>query len=283
MFTNYNIIIANNVNQYTFTYELKTHRPAQTWASTISKLTTDNIRPLMGHLRGADDNYEPLVEDFLHLVEDLNTWMSHKIDKVWDPTDIQKNVNEFHTHFPEYNHEKDTKRRDQLERYNDLLHEIETMSTVRIFKKMSLFFIVCVDHKTNFPIYTPYEFEDYQYFDVKRRFGDLTIAYHHIGRHPAEIYRAKDIDTPTDQIVCEDRLGPNHYMFFYNNRLNKDEFDKFYYTSGVEWPYALDDPRLAVGSIKIGELKTVNGNVLTVDEICSIVKSCTKVLGWSVE
>lgn len=282
MFKNYNIIIANDTNQYTLTYNLKEHRPAQEWARIMSGRRIEHLRKTFNPWQGIKKDIQPLVDKLFVLIEELNTWLPEKIDKVWNSNDIQTSVNEFHTHFPEQNGEKDLVRREQLRRYNDLIHNIE--STDRLNKGTFEY-----PNLTIFPdfvnenITVPYELDDYQYFNDSTHFGDLKIAYNHIGRHPIEIFYAKDVNVPTEHIIPEHLIGPFHYLNFYQTNYNKEEFTKFYYESGIQWPYALDDPRLAVGRVSIGTLKYINNNVLSEEEILAIVKSCNKIVNWSIE
>jgi len=196
--------------------------------------------------------------------------------------DIQDSVNQFHTHFPEHKDETDLVRREQLRRYNDLVHAIETADRINKKTNENLHLLICPDSLDK-KVSVDYDLEDYQYFDSKITFGELKIGYNHIGRHPLEIYYAKDVNVPTHQILCEHLIGPIHYLLFFNGKDHTVGFGEFYYSSGIQWPYALDDPRLAVGSVTVGQLKTVNGNILNNEEIFSIVKSCNKIVGWSIE
>jgi hypothetical protein len=126
---------------------------------------------------------------------------------------------------------------------------------------------------------------DYQYFSTNRYFGCLRMGYFHIGRHPWELCCANDINVPTDQILCQTVIGPIHYLDFSSGgsiEWQKTRFKEFYYSSGINWPYAFDDPKLAVGYIHMGELKLINGLTMPKDEIYSIVKSCNKIVNWKI-
>ena len=221
------------------------------------------------------------VNQLLEVIKQLNEWIPNKINKTWDFNDNQKSVNDFHTHFPEHNAEQDPTRRKQLREYNDLIHDIEIKNRVNSRKSETLQLLVCPDS----PVYekVPYNLEDYSHFSGDRNFGDLTIGFNHIGRHPLELYASQDIDVPPDQIVTQTLIGPVHYLFFYNYKYDINKFNDFYYSSGIKWPYKLDDPRLAIGLVNIGNLTTINDNVLSNEEIFSIVKSCNKILNWSIK
>lgn len=281
MYKFYNITIANDTEQYILSYELKTHRPAQVWASIMSMLTVDRLRPSFNPWQGARKDVNILVDKLLDVIEELNTWLPDKITKVWDNNDIQDSVNQFHTHFPEHKDETDSVRREQLRRYNDLVHAIEVANRSNASKKERLHLLICPDSPKKISV--EYELDDYQYFEGNLTFGDLRIGYNHIGRHPLEIFYAKDINVPADQILCEHSIGPIHYIHFNNSSYDQANFEDFYYNSGIKWPYTLNDPRLAVGAVIIGKLKYVNNASLSENEIFSIVKSCNKIINWSVE
>ena len=281
MYKFYNIIISNDVAEYTLTYKLKSHKPAQLWADIMSKVSIAWLRPSFYPWRGINIDPAASINKLLILVEELNQWLPKKINKVWDFNDIQKSVNEFHTHFPEHQSETDLSRREQLRRYNDLIHSIETMNMAKIANSTPLHLLICPDTPENMTV--PYELDDYQYFDGNRKFGDLTIGYNHIGKHPIEIFKAGDVDIPTNQILPERLIGPIHYLFFYDYMFSKDKFNEFYYNSKIKWPYELSDPRLAVGSVNIGNLKYINDKILQRDEIFSIINSCNKIINWNID
>jgi hypothetical protein len=284
-FNFYNIIISNDSNQFTLTYELKSHQPAQVWASIMNGMTIDKLRKGKDPWQGKLIDITTLVDELLLLIEDLNEWMPNKITLEWDYSNIQDSVNKFHIHFPEHKDDTNIVHRKQLTRYNDLIHDIENTYRIQIHKTERLHLIVCPDPTTYVKV--PIDDDDYQYFQIGHDFGDLLLGYGHIGRHPYEIFNSNDIDVPADQILCQHLIGPIHYLQF--NQLNvseekilnvKNRFKDFYYSSGIQWPYSVDDPKLAVGYILLGNLIRVNDQVLSQDEIYSIVKSCNKIVDW---
>jgi hypothetical protein len=133
------------------------------------------------------------------------------------------------------------------------------------------------------------EDEDYQYFQIGHDFGDLMLGYGHIGRHPYEIFNSNDIDVPTDQILCQHLISTIHYLQFNQSNVTEKDlstiesrFKDFYYSSGITWPYDLNDPKLAVGYILLGSLKYIDGKQLSNDKVYSIVYTCNKIDNWYV-
>jgi hypothetical protein len=284
----YNIVISNNDQLYTLTYELNDHKPAQVWANIMSEMTIDKLRIGKDPWQGKLIDISILVNELLSLIHELNEWMPKKIMLTWDYSDIQDSVNKFHIHFPEHQDDKDILHRKQLTRYNDLIHDIENTYRIQLQNKEYLHLLVCPDPTTYIKV--PIEDQDYQYFQIGHNFGDLLLGYGHIGRHPYEICNSNDVSVPPDQILCQNLISTIHYLQFNevdvvsNEQIMHDEskFKNFYYSSGIKWPYALDDPKLAVGYIPMGKLKYVDGTELSKDEIYSIVRSCNKIVNWYV-
>lgn len=282
MYKFFNIIIANDVGSYTLRYELYNHRPAQAWAEIISRMPVTYLRPNKSPWLGVVKPIEPILEELETLVKELNQWMPDPIKLNWDCNDHQAMVNKYHTHFPEHKDDQDIVHRQQLTRYNDIMHDIENQ--VRLTSG-SVYLLICPDPPPGVDMAhkVPLELEDYNLFTTDLKFGGLYMGYFHIGRHPIEIYHADDCDVPTDQILPQNVIGPIHYLYFHNYKINMEEFTKFYQTCGLDWPYALDDPRLALGMIGMGHLKTVNGKQLSDYRVLKIVESCNSIVFWSVE
>jgi hypothetical protein len=282
MYNFFNITIANDVDSYILKYELYNHRPAQVWAEIINQLPVEYLRPNKSPWLGISKPIEPILEELENLVKELNQWMPVPIVLDWDRSNNQEMVNKYHTHFPEHKDDQDQVHRRQLTRYNDIIHDIENQ--IRLTNN-SVYLLVCPDPSPGMDIThkVPLELEDYNLFTTNLKFGELYMGYSHIGRHPIELYHANDRDVPTDQILPQNVIGPIYYLYFHNYNINMEKFNMFYQNSGISWPYPLEDPRLALGLIGMGKLRTINGNELTGDSVLEIVKSCNKIVFWNVE
>lgn len=279
MFNYYHLTIGNGVQSHTLTYKLREHRPAQLWAKIMSDSTPGQLRPGHEIWYGIPEDPAPYVNELLGIIDQLNQWLPEKITYDWDYSDLQNSANIFHTHFPEHKNDTDPVHRQQLERYNDLIHYIENVDRANHTTYPQMHMIVSSNK-------IPLELDDYQYFTPQRRFGDLHLGYPHIGRHPAEIMWANDVDVPTDQILPQHLLNGFHWCRFYDGAdesYNINQFRQFYYSSKIKWPYELGDPRLAVGDLHIGRLETVDGQSLSKKQILSMITSCNQVLGWTIE
>jgi hypothetical protein len=67
------------------------------------------------------------------------------------------------------------------------------------------------------------------------------MGYPHIGRHPAEIMNANDIDVPADHILPQFLIGAVHYCIFYKNNptVTIDKFKKSTIINNLNIFYAL--------------------------------------------
>lgn len=268
----YSIWLDNNK----FTYSLLNIRPANVWADLISKIGVESLRETLDPWHGVTNGLDEKITRFNCIIDQLNTWMPIPIPGYFNKVNPTESLNRLHIHFPE--HEKNEtcpQRLKDLSEYNDLIHQIDLGLRSN---NSNLFVLACphVDHYVNL------ETTDYQYFTSDFAVGDLMLHYPHVGRHPMEIFSTRDINCPTDQIVCQNRIAPMHTLRFHNGSINKSNFSKFYYSSKLQWPYQLKDPRLAFGYIKIGNLVSINDST-NVENSIDIVKQCSKITDWAID
>jgi hypothetical protein len=277
MFKKYHVTILAESSKHTLTYDLETHRPAQKWAEIISNYTPNDIRSTLDPFRGSKQNLNKRITRLRNLIDELNQWLPEKILNYWDNDNPNDSLNKLHVHFPESEkNETDELKRKQLAEYNDLIHELEFILSS---KNDRMYLLVCFDNPLTFSL----EENDYQYFTPNRNFGDLFLHYPHVGRHPLEIAVANDTDCPSDQIICQNMISGDHCMRFSDFHPDDNFFKNFYYSSGINWPYSLNDPKLAVGFIKMGTLSSVDNNSYDKEDVLTILKSSYKIENWLVE
>lgn len=275
----YNITLGNETEDYIFSYNLEDHRPAQIWAKLISDLSTNELRKSLNPRRGDSYSWNDKIIRLNNLIELLNSWLPESIHGTWDDNNPTESLNRLHVHFPEYERkENNIERRQQLSEYNDLIHEIEFMYHSKLDKKNRVYFLCCFENKTAEEL----KEEDYKYFQIQRKFGDLLLHYPHVGRHPLELAVQKDISCPKDQIVCQYQISADHSLRFSDFNAGFDQFEEFYYSSNINWPYALNDPRLAVGYIKLGTLEKVNDKVVDRERIQEIITKVDTIKHWDI-
>ena len=277
-FKYYHIILANNKEKFTFTYEIFAHRPAQIWAAITSQVKATDLRPNLNLWRGINKNYQDLLSELKIVTDEINLWSDNKME-INSSMNMQAVLNKLHIHFPDSKAINDPEKKQQLTKFNDLIHELEQLYTNKIFQQEFFYILLCAD---NFAMYD-LESKDYQYFDPTIKFGDLTLHYCHVGRHPYEVFIRNDKDCPKEHILPQTKISCFHTLRFFDNRFDSTKWKTFYTDSQIMWPYKIDDPRLALGYIKLGKLLYINGQQQSRNHINYIARSCHSVCDWMFE
>jgi hypothetical protein len=273
---NYEIILSNGLEQFIFSYELNDDAPTKNWVNLSKETSPIDLRKSLNPWRGILSTYNDLVNDFNEVIDELNCWLPVKIENKWQINDPIKSLNCLHIHFPELEKEElDPIKRNQFTRFNDLIHGLQQI--LNKSRKENIYLLLCCDNSHKIKI----DDEDFKFFKPYVNFGDLTLQYCHVGRHPIELFLSNDIDCPKDQIIPQYQYSSYHTLRFFTIPNLSEIFKNFYNTSKLSWPYKLEDPKLAVGYINLGKLKTINNKQYNNQkDIITIVKSCNKILDW---
>lgn len=274
----YDVTISDSKNNYVLTYQLEKHRPAKIWANLIKECTVDELRNSLNPWRGIHKNWNEKVLELTQLINDINRWLPNTITHEYDDLDPQDSLNKLHIHFPEHKNEKDPLKKYQLSKYNDLIHEMESLLKIKKEGKERLSILLCPDNTKKENLID----NDFKYFTVNSNFGDLKLHYCHVGRHPWEIFLSKDINCPKDQIVPQYQISAYHKLVFSDMFFDFNNFKTFYNSSNIEWPYQLSDKKLAVGYITLGKLIYLNYNPYSKIETYIKVRSCNKIVNWKI-
>jgi hypothetical protein len=277
----YEITIASESKRCILTYRLESHRVAQQWAEQISQCNPSQLRDSLDPWRGIIRNWDSKILELDNLITDLNVWLPEKIEGYWNNLDPEESLNRLHVHFPNQERvETDISKRKQLTVYNDLIHELQFLYNVKKKKKEFMYLLLCPNsHRSS---WEEIQIDDYKLFSPNLNFGDLVLHYPHVGRHPLELYISKDTDCPADQILPQHSISPFHTLRFFDIRVSSQEFENFYSSSGLVWPYAPQDPRLAVGYINLGKLEYVDQQPWTRSVTNTLVRSCDHIVDWTV-
>jgi hypothetical protein len=268
----YNVWLDNNK----FTYELGSERASQLWASWMRELTVDTLRPSLDPWHGVahvDDKINELNE----LIDAMNTWLPRVIPGKVDSGNPVATLNAIHAHFPEQESvETDDSRLAQLRRFNDLYHQVDLGLRSQ---GNNVFLLLAPENPDMIKDLVGLDFEQ---FSPSWAFGDLLLHYPHAGRHPFEVFTSNDTDVPEEQIVCQTKISPAHTLRFFDCHETKDRFDEFYASSELTWPHPIDDPKLAVGYIKLGHLVEVNDGPVDRSEVLDLVRKSSSVTRWEI-
>jgi len=274
----YTIYLKDDITEYQFVYELELHTPAQAWAHMMMGLSVKDLRSGLDPWRGRQQDLSQMISELNSLIVDLNTWIPEKITATWDNEDVKSSLNRLHVHFPELEiiYKNDLIKKAQLSRYNDVIHGIEQAHQAQVQGKDSLRLLLCPKSKR-----TVIQEEDYTLFSPEISWGDLLLHYPHVGRHPLELCLNDDRACPQEQIIPQHEISAFHTLRFHDQSV--DNFQEFYCHSKLTWPYAVHDPRLALGYIRLGKLMSVDNQEIDKDKIMSIVNTCNSVLEWSID
>ena len=267
----YSIWLDNNK----FTYRLADHTIAQSWGMFMKETNVNSLRPSLDPWHGVEDLNEK-INNLNNSIEQLNTWLPNTIDSYFDKEHAEESLNKLHIHFPEQEKiETDPARQEQLRIYNDLIHQVDLGLKS---KGSQIFLLVCPDTEFQRDISE----EEYSLFQSSWEFGDLMLHYPHVGRHPFEIFTTNDLDCPSDQIVCQNKISTSHTLRFFDVFIDRRKFKKFYNNSGIEWPYTIEDLRLSFGYIKLGQLISVNDQAPDKAQVLDLVKASNKITNWQI-
>ena len=265
---------------FTLTYKIVDCSSAKFFLNNIQLLNPNDICPTSLKSGFASNELIDLKVSRLYEVAEYinlrypNEVKTFPLDANWK-TALQK----MHTHFPDLTNKLTGQELAEitpwLGEFNDLIHwldkELERKHNGSLLNKT--WATVCLDfNRSSNCQHQALPFEDYQLFTHELYFGGLHLHYDNVGRHPWELFSSSDYHCPTEQVISQNQISPSCNLFFNDWDLLRKQrkvlptdqyqlkFNKFYTDrGGVDFfKYNLDDPRLAVGYMKIGQLENLS-------------------------
>jgi len=288
-------------NNIELSYGLIDEEVVDQWASIISTRTTDHLCPVNHYIGYAsEEQIQTKICRLYQLADLINQNTSEQVIK----RDISKYswreaLHIMHIHFPMLKNDKAYVHIwPFLIEYNDIIHWLESIlpvawSVTNTIPESSLFRIT-LDFNKSSPRFYPIPDSAYKLFDPYSMFGELKIHYTHVGKHAQELFTARDMTCPSNQFIPQrtftasvrmlftDDFKQNNYMLLWEN---------YYNLRGKDfWKISIDDPKIAFGYMKIGQLKSIiiDGKLV---EIPDNIKTRhdfrkrlvnTKVLNWEI-
>jgi hypothetical protein len=286
-------------------YKLTDSESAEFFASAIQSLTPADICDT-SFKNGFDSEalISNRVDRFYQVAEAINHRYPQSVDIVPLEPDWRSALQKMHTHFPSLTHSLPASELQTmlplLGEFNDLIHwlekELNRKHTGSPLDKS--WATICLDfNRARHCRYQPVPDSDYQYFTHELYFGNLHLHYANVGRHPWELFGSKDYICPAHQVISQNQISPSCNLYFNDWDLLRHQgkvlaveeytatFDRFYHDRGGQdfFGFALDDPRLAVGYLKIGELVNLDefATVQARDQLRSQLAQSQPV-GWTV-
>ena len=272
-----------NFGDFSLSYDLTENPVVDIWKSLVSKAPLSSMCSV-NHKIGFEAPEETFAKaDRLYsLAEQINVFIPNGIQLIkLTESNWKEALNKLHVHFPllRYNYpmsqeEFELKLLPLLEEYNDLIHWLEKAYDKLYGTKVNMSAIYCDFNKGSLLEMVEIPDDGYKLFTPLIDFGTLHIHYAHVGRHPFELLTARDYDCPKDQALSQHKLSASCAMYFndrdfYRQQLFgqdvdhlqkiKEAFVSFYEKRGGQdfFGWAFDDPRLAFGYMKIGQLENI--------------------------
>lgn len=279
------------------TYTLASEEIVDSWITLIRNHTIKDCCPTNHYIGYATPEFIQSKIDRLYELADLiNTHVPSRVikqsitDENWKQT-----LHVMHVHFPELKNDVTYQHIwTHLSEYNDVIHWLE--STLH---RNSNNFRITLDFNKSNTTFLPIPDSAYTLFTPFSNFGYLSLHYTHVGKHAHELFTVNDLTCPPDQFVPQRTFSASVRMLFIDNfhdtkikqQVLINKWKIFYNKRDKDfWNHDIDDPKLAFGYIKIGELSSisVNGNTVpipsTIDELNNFRKLLVSlsIIDWKI-
>jgi hypothetical protein len=280
------------------TYNLYDEEIVDSWVKLIADHTINDCCHTNHYVGYAsDDLIQQRINRLYEVADIINSHVPNRVIKQdISKDDWEQALHVMHVHFPDLKNNDSYKHIwNELSEYNDIIHWLESTfknsgsSNLRItldFNKANTKFLPIPD--SAYKLFTPFF-----------AFGQLLLHYTHVGKHAQELFAVNDFVCPKDQFVPQRTysasvrmlLTDNHHDTQQKQQTLMNRWKLFYYKRGIDfWGYDINDPKLAFGYMKIGELSSisVNGETVsipnTVDELNDFRKTLVSlnVLDWKI-
>ena len=253
----------------------------ENWAKLIDSVKVKDLCDI--NHKSATGN-KPLVDQRINrlyeLADILNKAIPNSIIRESLNVDNRQEVlNRMHVHFPNIHNDPKLQKFDSAAtEYNDIIHWLENEFRCKDSSRFKIF----LDFNKSGCSFYDIDPSDYKWFTPFIRFGDLSLHYTHVGRHARELFSARDLTCPKDQFVPQSTYSASCVLWFMNNVFDDPNFKnqyildwkQFYKDRGDKrfFGYAIDDPNLRFGYIKLGQLEkiTVDRKELEFDNLDNI-------------
>lgn len=302
------IFSVNFTSNITINYSLIDDPIVDIWKKQIVKYTIDDCDKI-NHYTGysSQKEIEEKIDRLYWLANTINLYVDNKIDIVPITKDnYRQALSVMHIHFPElYSDSSFSHLYKFLSEYNDIIHWLEGVMHVLFAvnpENYSSFFAINLDfNKHSDVLFFEIPKDSLKLFNPYFNFGELHLAYAHVGRHAQEIYSSKDLVCPKEQFVPQTKFTASTMMYFtdyFHNTLESrqqfiSDWQKFYdERGGIDfWGYDINDPNLAFGALKIGNIESIiiNGIETSIPKTHSELNefrkllASQKIISWIIE
>jgi hypothetical protein len=253
------------------TYTLFNEEIVDSWVTLIGNHTISDCCPINHYIGFATQEFvQSKINRLYELADLINTHVPDRVIKYPITSENWKQVlHVMHVHFPELKNDETYQHIwTYLSEYNDIIHWLEST-----FNQSSRHFRITLDFNKSNTTFLPIPDSAYKLFTPFSNFGYLSLHYTHVGKHAQELFAVNDLICPPDQFVPQRTFSASVRMLFTNNfhdtsakqQILINKWKLFYNKRDKDfWKYEIDDPKLAFGYMKIGELSGIRVNSSTV-------------------
>ena len=247
------------------TYDLVNEEIVNSWSNLISNHTINDCCPNNHYIGYAStEHIQSKIDRLYELADIINKHAPDRVIKQSITEDNWKSaLHTMHIHFPDLKNNKLFSHVwNQLTEYNDIIHWLE--STRRIAGSNN--FRITLDFNKANTTFLPIPDSAYKLFTPFSNFGYLSLHYTHVGKHAQELFAVNDLICPSDQFVPQRTFSASVRMLFTDNFHDTEtkqqalinRWKVFYIKRDKDfWKYHIDDPNLAFGYMKIGQLSSI--------------------------
>lgn len=265
------------------TYNLLEEEIVSQWIPLIKSVSLTDLCPT-NHYIGyvSDEVLQNKINRFYQLADQINERSPNEIETQGITIDNWHSVlNSMHTHFPRL--KNDVNYQDiwpLLTEYNDLLHNIESALLVKYGDTTSndpIKFRITLDFNKSNCRELSIPDSAYRLFDGPFAFGDLKLHYPHVGRHAQELLWSNDMTCPKNQFIPQRNFKASVRLHFFDSVKSKEQiksdWTNFYHLRGKDfWDIDINDPKIAFGYIKIGQLESISINNIDIEIPMNVIE-----------
>ena len=289
-------------------YSLIDHPLVDDWGKMITSHVIEDCCE-HNHYSGyaTEEKINERIERLYNLADIINKHVLRQIINTrLTAENFRQTLNLMHVHFPELENDPGYEYlHPYLSEYNDTIHWLETILAVVWGKPPGVsesgLFSINLDFNKSGVVFKEIPEDGYKLFDFGGNFGDLLLHYTHVGRSAHELFLTNDLECPADQFVPQHTYCASTRLYFtdyFSDTVEKQnhlysQWKDFYYRRGGRdfFGYDIDDPKIRLGFIKIGNLQTIyiNGTEIVIPKSPEKLDSFRKILvntnitTWTVE
>lgn len=256
----------NFTNDIHLVYNLIEHDIVKSWIEILDTRTVKDLCPHNHYIGYVSDDYLNLkIQRLYELADYINVHTPERVIKMEINKETYKEaLNIMHVHFPALKNDISYKDIwDKLTEYNDIIHWLESTVHIRwgkIKTSISGLFRITLDFNKSNTEFKIIPSDGYKLFDPNTLFGELKLHYTHVGKNAHELFLNNDLVCPKEQFVPQQLYTASVRMYFTDDfYINTNNWKTYYNKRGKEfWGMEIDDPKLAFGYLKIGDLHSIN-------------------------